>query len=54
VTPRQLGRLRDEDPWGLEFLERYIIHTWKKEHEAYEKMKSKQKVGAVKRRPRRH
>ena len=40
VTPKQLGRLRDDDPNGINFLERSYI--WRKQQE-YEQYKKREK-----------
>jgi hypothetical protein len=52
VTPKQLGRLREDDPTGLAFMERSFIHRKVVEHEMYEKQK-KEAEKAKGRRPRR-
>lgn len=43
-TPRQVGELRKEDPTGVAFLERFMIHKWNKEAEAREKAERQSKT----------
>ena len=43
VTPKQLGKLRDEDSVGITFMERTYLHRKEKEHEAYKKQEAEAK-----------
>ena len=43
LTPRELGKRREEDQSGVAFLEREMIHKWEKEAEARDKAKIKSK-----------
>jgi len=43
VTPKQLGDLRHEDPTGVAFIERHIIHEAEEKHKAYKEMERKSK-----------
>ena len=43
VTPKQLGKLREDDPNGMSFLELSFIHRRKEEHKAREKYEKEMK-----------
>ena len=43
VTPRQLGKLRHDDPAGISFLEQHFIHRKKEEAKHYKEMEKKAK-----------
>ena len=48
VTPKQLGKLRDEDSMGILFMEKTYLHRKEKEHEAYKKQEAEAKRRASK------
>ena len=43
ITPKELGKKRLEDPSGIAFIERLMIHKWEKEAEARDEAKRKSK-----------
>ena len=48
VTPKQLGKLRDNDPVGMTFMERTYLYRREKENEAYKKQEAEAKRRASK------
>jgi len=43
VTPKQLGKLRDEDPRGVNFLEHHIIWEAEERHKAHQESERRAK-----------
>jgi len=48
VTPKQLGKLRKEDPSGVSFLEQHIIWEANEKHKAYKEAERKAKASRSK------
>lgn len=43
VTPRGLGKLREEDPIGVEMMERHLIYVWNEKAKKQKEMEKKAK-----------
>jgi hypothetical protein len=50
VTPKQLGKLREEDPDGVAFIEQHIIWEAEERHKAYKEAERKSKKSKPRRR----
>ena len=50
VTPKQLGKLREEDPSGISFIEQHIIWESNEKHKANQALDRKNKAKKGKRR----
>jgi len=44
TTPKGLGKLRREDPIGVEFVTMTMIHRWKEKEKAHKKAEKKAKA----------
>jgi len=50
VTPKQLGKLRRDDPRGIYFIENYIAWEASEKHKAYKEAEKKSKLHKGRRR----